>query len=166
MLGDVDLTTRAFWRRHDDGFILDRNRPLWYRNQHTTDVITGEVRSHLETSYGVTSVAAEVSSEEIKSKSLGDHSRTRTGLFLEHRFTPATGWSLVPGATIYHYQDWGWQMWPGFDLGYSPRADINLFVSVGKSFRIPTFTDLFYASPANMGNPDLEPEEATTYDLI
>ncbi|MBU8932863.1 MAG: TonB-dependent receptor [candidate division Zixibacteria bacterium] len=163
--GKAVVSTRAFWRRHDDEFILDRNRPQWYCNQHTTDVFGGEARSYLTTEWGVTSLAVEISAEEIESSSLGDHRRSRTGLFLEHRFTPITNVSVVPGATVYHYEDWGWRMWPGVDIGYRPTETTNLFFTVGKSFRVPTYTDLYYESPANMGNPDLEPEEAWTYEI-
>ena len=31
--------------------------------------------------------------------------------------------------------------------------------------RLPTFTDLYYAGPANIGNPDLLPEEALNFDF-
>ena len=31
--------------------------------------------------------------------------------------------------------------------------------------RLPTFTDLYYQGPTNVGNPDLTPEKATTFEL-
>ena len=41
---------------------------------------------------------------------------------------------------------------------------MNWFVSFGKSFRIPTYTELYYKDPANQGNPDLRPEKSWTYE--
>jgi iron complex outermembrane receptor protein len=37
--------------------------------------------------------------------------------------------------------------------------------SIGSVYRIPTFTDLYYRDPANVGNPDLVPEEGWTWDV-
>ena len=42
---------------------------------------------------------------------------------------------------------------------------IKSYISVNKSLRLPTFTDLFYTGPNNIGNPDLKPEEAWSYEV-
>ena len=31
--------------------------------------------------------------------------------------------------------------------------------------RLPTYTDLYYVGPTNLGNPNLKPEQATTYEI-
>jgi iron complex outermembrane receptor protein len=36
--------------------------------------------------------------------------------------------------------------------------------SAGRSYRIPTFTDLYYADSGNAGNPSLRPESSWTYE--
>ena len=41
---------------------------------------------------------------------------------------------------------------------------MKAYVTVNKSLRLPTFTDLFYTGPSNIGNPDLKPEEAWSYE--
>jgi iron complex outermembrane receptor protein len=41
---------------------------------------------------------------------------------------------------------------------------LNWFASIGRSFRVPSYTEWYYDTPANQGNPDLKPEEAWTYE--
>jgi len=163
-LGNVRVEPRVYWRRHDDDFILDRTRPDWYRNLHTTDVYGAEFQSTFESAWGVTAVGGEIGREEIESESLGDHDRTRGGIFVEHRMEAGSRLTLAGGAFAYHYSDWGWEIWPGLDAGYRLGEHSSLYASVERSFRVPTYTELYYDSPANMGNPDLEPEEAWTYE--
>jgi len=161
----VSLTPRFFWRRHEDDFVLDRNRPDWFRNNHSTDHYGAEIQTSLATSWGTTVIGGELASEEIESSNLGDHSRNRGGLFFEQRFKPTPRLSLVPGAWIFRYSDWGWEAWPGIDIGYRLTSTARIYFSTGRSYRIPTYTELFYKSPANMGNPELRPEEAWTHEL-
>ncbi|MEK0439174.1 MAG: hypothetical protein RLZZ504_90, partial [Bacteroidota bacterium] len=42
---------------------------------------------------------------------------------------------------------------------------LDAYGSVGTGQRLPTFTDLYYSGPSNVGNPWLLPESATTYEL-
>jgi iron complex outermembrane receptor protein len=49
-------------------------------------------------------------------------------------------------------------------VSYWVTDEVKLFGSVNKSLRMPTFTDLFYDGPTNIGNPNLKPEEAVTYE--
>jgi len=163
-LGGVKVEPRVYWRRHDDEFILDRERPDWYRNLHTTDIFGTEFRSTFESRFGVTALGGELGREEIESSNLGDHDRTRGGLFIEHRTQAGDRLTLSGGAFAYHYSDWGWEIWPGLDAGFRLDEQASLYASVERSFRVPTYTELYYESPANVGNPDLQPEEAWTYE--
>ncbi|MBU1320301.1 MAG: TonB-dependent receptor [candidate division Zixibacteria bacterium] len=164
-IGRAVLSPKLFWRRHKDDFILDRNRPEWYRNRHTTDQYGVELLTSLTSFWGVSTLGAELAGEEIKSTNLGSHFRTRGGLFFEMSLTPIAKLVFVPGATVYHYTNWGWNIWPGIDMGYQLSPHARLFFTVGKSFRVPTYTELHYQSPANIGNPDLQPEKSWTYEI-
>ena len=155
---------RVNWRRHNDDFILDRNNPEWYRNQHTTDQYGLEMQSSIATSYGTTVVGIELAKEKLQGNSLGDHKRNRTGLFVEHSQS-LSDVTIVPGFSFYKYSDYDWEYYPGLDIGYQVNSEIRLYGSMGKSFRIPTYTELYYVSPANIGNPDLKPEESWTYEI-
>ncbi|NIA30831.1 MAG: TonB-dependent receptor [Actinobacteria bacterium] len=161
---NYSLSVKAYWQRHKDDFILDSARPDWYRNRHTTGSHGIELRSAFESRFGVSSLGGEIAGEGIKSSNLGNHSRTRGGLFFEQTLRVSKNLTLVPGFSFYYYSDWGWQIWPGLDVGLQLTETLRAFASVGRSFRVPTYTELFYSSPANMGNPDLKPEQAWQYE--
>jgi iron complex outermembrane receptor protein len=43
-------------------------------------------------------------------------------------------------------------------------SKLKLRASLSRAFRLPNYTDLYYHDPANVGNPDLKPEEALNYE--
>jgi outer membrane receptor protein involved in Fe transport len=43
-------------------------------------------------------------------------------------------------------------------------AKFKLRASASRAFRLPSYTDLYYASPSTVGNPNLKPESATSYE--
>jgi iron complex outermembrane receptor protein len=58
----------------------------------------------------------------------------------------------------------GIRLYPGMDLAYRLNDHLKIFSSVNKTLRMPTFTDMFYTSPVQQGNPHLKPEEAVTFE--
>ena len=40
----------------------------------------------------------------------------------------------------------------------------NIYISANSAVRLPTFTDLYYQGPSNVGNPDLQPEKSMTFE--
>jgi len=163
-VGPVTVSPKLYWRQHKDDFILDRSRPNWYRNRHTTDQYGAEFGLTVPSILGTSVLTAEYADERMESSSLGDRSRTRTGLFAEQRLDRGR-WSVSPSLSAYHYSDRDWEAWPGLAVGFRVSEHGRVFGSVGRSFRVPTFTELFYVSPANIGNPDLQPETAWSYEL-
>ena len=157
-------TGSVAWRRHDDDFVLDRTRPDWYRNLHTTDVVTGRLQVDVTTPLGAAALAGEIAHDAIESSSLGNHGRSRGGLFVEQQFGASAGIPITAGISLYGYSDFGWTVSPGIDVAVPVTTRSVAYASVGRSFRAPTFTDRYYVSPANVGNPDLEPEIAWSYE--
>ena len=43
-------------------------------------------------------------------------------------------------------------------------ARFKLRASVSRAFRLPSFTDLYYSDPSTLGNPNLKPESAMSYE--
>ncbi|MFH1686630.1 MAG: TonB-dependent receptor [bacterium] len=156
----LTIMPKIHWRRHEDKFVLDRNRPEWYRNQHTSDQYGGELQVSFSSSLGITSVGGEACREELVSSNLGDHYRWRGGCFIEQQWRPHEGVTLTAGINTYRYTDYDWQSWPGLDFGLQLSRATQLYASAGRAFRVPTYTDLYYQSPANVGNPDLQPEDS------
>jgi iron complex outermembrane receptor protein len=163
--GAVRVAPRVFWRRHEDRYVLDFERPAFYENRHETEVGGAEVRTTLESAAGLTVLGGDLAQENIDSSSLGDHGRTRAGLFVNHRVGLGERASLAAGAFAAYHTDWGWKLWPGADFGVDLGRGARLFLTADKSYRVPTYTELYYRSPASVGNPDLAPEQAWSYEI-
>jgi len=149
IISGTTLTPQIYWRQNTDDFILDRDDPEFYHNQLTTNVYGVEIALALRSRHGLTTFGSELSNEEIGSESLGNHSRMKGGFYLEHRIKPLIKLNVSAGVFASYYPDWGWNVCPGLDAGYTLSEVTRLTVSVGRSFRVPTFTELYYDSPAN-----------------
>jgi len=169
------IKPRIYWRRHDDEFLLVRENPDFYRNLHTTNVIGSEVNGSYRSSLGLTGIGLEYRRELIKSNNLRRpdqpsegfslNDRDNVGIFLEHQFEILQHLDITPGVYFNYFSDYGWNYFPGIDAGYQLTSSLRAFGNIGKSFRIPTYTDLYYVGPDNVGNPDLSPEEATSFEF-
>ncbi len=163
--GNLTFSPKIYWRRNNDDYRLDNLRPDWYRNIHKTNSYGAELQSTFKTSLGISSVGGEISKEEIESTNLGSHNRLKGGLFAEQNFEPIENLSVSIGFFLYSYSKIGWKFWPGFDAGYQLNESVRIFAAYGSAFRIPTYTELYYKSPANMGNPNLQYEKTTNYEI-
>lgn len=161
----VTFSPRAYWRINKDDFVLDRERPEWYRNFHTTNTTGLEFQLSFTSKFGRTAFGGEVGKEWIESTGLGSHSRTKGGIFFEHQVAPVRHFVVIAGAFAYRYSDWGWRIWPGLEFGLRLSEETRLYASLSRSFRVPTYTELYYSDPANKGNPGLKPEEAMEYEI-
>lgn len=160
------INTRFNWRRNQDEYILLRDNPSFYRNLHIGNVLSLESHADFYNKAGVTGIGVELSSVYLRSNNLGQHNRQIATLFLEHRFSLlGEKLDITPGISASHYSDFGTHFFPGIDVGYEITKGIKLFGNTGFTWRIPTFTDLFYEDGANLGNPDLDPESALSYEF-
>ena len=50
-------------------------------------------------------------------------------------------------------------------MGYQLSDQLKLYANAGYTYRIPTYTDLFYNDPTTSGNENLEPEEAISEEI-
>ncbi len=161
---NLKLKMKFYHIEHHDDFILDRFNPEWYRNKHKTDVNGIESQISFNTKFGITVIGGNFEKDHIKSNSLGNHQRETASLFLEQR-KDLTGKLYIDTALyLYHYSGWGWEPIPSVTLNYRLNNSTDLFLNIGKSFRIPTYTELYYLSPANSGNPSLQPEKSTEFE--
>jgi len=53
----------------------------------------------------------------------------------------------------------------GMDASYRLFENLYFNVGVNHSYRLPTFTDLYYKSATQISNPNLKPEQSTTYEV-
>jgi iron complex outermembrane receptor protein len=162
-MADSELVSNAFWRRHNDDFEIEI-ADAWQRNRHQSDAFGIQLNTQFKSKWGTTAVGGEAAMETLQSSNLGDHDRQRSGLFFEQKICPAERWTVGVGTSAMNYSDWGWEYWPGTEMNFAFGDGLHWFASAGRSFRIPTYTELYYDSPANQGNPDLDPEHAWTYE--
>jgi len=160
-----NVSPKLYWRRNDDNYLLNYAVPSFYQNTHQTNIYGAEIQASWTNSFGITSFGGEYIVDKIQSTNLGNHSRKNKGIFVEEKFLPVKNFTVIAGAFAYNYAAIGWRLWPSLDLGYNISKVIRLSGSVGKAFRIPTYTELYYSSPASKGNPDLRHEETVNYEL-
>jgi iron complex outermembrane receptor protein len=158
------VAPRLSWRRHRDHYVLDGDNPALYENRHRTDVFGAEIRASLDSAAGATSFGAELAGESIDSDSLGDHDRRRGGIYGNHRVALGGRASLAAGAFAAYHSGWGWEVWPGADATLEVGGGLRLLASADRSYRVPTYTELYYDSPTSVGDPGLRPEEAWTWE--
>ena len=162
----LKIRPRLYWKRNQDMFLLRRNDPGFYRNLHITDKMGAEVNASYSSAIGVTGFGVDVSKIYIRSNNLGNRNRFMTNMFLEHRFKLLNDkLDVTPGVAVTYFSDFKFHVFPGIDVGYKLTNNFKLYGNAGYTYRIPTYTDLFYRDPATEGNPDLKPEEALSGEL-
>ena len=159
------LLSRVYWRQNEDEFRLKRKEPAFFQNNHTSTVAAIETHGSYNSKLGVTGVGLEVRQEAIVSSNLGEHSRDLVGVFAEQFISVGKKGEIRGGLYSNYYSEYGWKHFPGVEIGYQVTSALRLFSGAGSSFRIPTYTDLYYRGPTNVGNPNLMPEEAFSVEL-
>lgn len=163
--GWLRWTTKAYIRKNFDTYTLFRNDPSIYQNKHRTDVGGGEMHASYTYRIGIAGIGVEYRHEAINSSNLGKWTRSNMGVFAENRM-----WflqerlSLNTGVYVNQSNDFGTQVLPSAELVYGVSESLSAFGSWGQSFRLPTFTDLYYVGPTNLGSPNLKPEEANNFE--
>ncbi|WP_111707995.1 TonB-dependent receptor plug domain-containing protein [Lutibacter citreus] len=160
------IKPRLYWRRNQDMYLFLRHNPPAYRNLHISNKFGAETNVVLNSDLGKTGVGLDVSRVFLVSNNLGNHNRTAITGFLEHRFEFLDNkLDITPGVAISYYSDFDSKAFPGLDAGYRFSDSFKLYGNIGYTYRVPTFTDLFYVGPTTLGNPDLEPESALSEEI-
>jgi len=172
------IKPKLYWKRNQDMYVYLRDNPSVYRNLHISNKIGAELNGSYESNNGITGFGVDISSVKLSSNNLGERKRTMVNLFLEHQMkfaenkidvTPGVAFSYFSDvSTNQNYQNNFFRnffMYPGIDIGYVLNDDIKLYSNVGYTYRVPTYTDLFYASPTTIGNENLKPEKAFTKEI-
>ncbi len=172
--GKLKHATKAYWRGNRDRYLLVRNDPRAYENFHRTNVLGLEWNGSMETRAGITGVGMEYRREiingnwvrngEERKSNLDGYSRDQAGLYLEQKIKVGGHLDIGPGIYVSWYSDFGCNVFPGLDIGYGINRHWRVYANAGKSYRVPTFYDQYYQSPAERGDPGIQPEKAWTYE--
>ncbi len=179
------IIANSYLRKHWDRFELFRSNPAsWYagHNYHLTTTSGAKVSYQYLTQVGRTQLGTEIRNENIISNRLGDtlsnpvkvsgadgvyytlgDNRVIYNFFADqviyfNRF-------VISGGFNYSYcssfkGNWSY----GVDAAYRLLGKLKIYTSANRSFRNPTFTDLYYVGATNIGNINLKPESAITYE--
>jgi iron complex outermembrane receptor protein len=184
--GRLHFTPVIYYRRNADKFMLFRgNAPDWYRdhNYHRTDTWGGNMSAWLLWPAGKTTFGTEYRSENILSSLLGEpsdklvpvsgedayytnsDSRSKLSAHIEHACF-FSDWILTAGGILSYISGStaGLYFLPGMEIRIPAGSSLRAGLSWQRAMRLPTFTDLYYSGPVNIGNPLLKPEYSNTLD--
>ena len=174
-INNLKIKPRIYWRWNQDNYLFIRENPEAYQNLHKTNTLGAEINSSFKSDLGITGFGIEFRKETINGdwvrggtetkSNLDGFYRDNFGLYVDHKLRIGNRLDMTPGVYVNWYSDFGWNTFPGIDMGYNINDKIRLYGNVGKSYRIPTFYDQYYSSPIEEGNPELKPEDAITYEI-
>jgi iron complex outermembrane receptor protein len=163
---NLSITPKLYWRRGQDEYIYIRDNPSVYRNLHKTNKVSAELSGSYFSDLGVTGFGIDLSTVNISSNNLGEHKRTTVNLFADHTFKLMDNKLMVsPGIAFSYFSDLSFHSFPGLDLGYNLNSNFKLYSNIGKTYRIPTYTDLYYSDRTTIGNENLNPESAISTEF-
>ena len=174
-LGSWKILTQAYWRNHDDHYIYLRSKPDIYQNQHYTNTFGLEVHATNSNKFGVSGIGIDLRNEGIRSynysggnrsEQLGIRDRNLQGFFAEHQFNFLQNkLQFTPGIYANLLNRNQVDLFPGFDAQYHVNPTYTAFATFDNAMRLPTFTDLYYRGPANIGNSNLTPEKTINSEI-
>ncbi len=179
--------SEGFYKYNNGVFIKGNDTAAtWYKghNYHRTDVreLEGNV-SYNFGRFGETSVGLDYRQEKIVSSLLGkplDETikvpgdgrgiytkgdlRDNYSVFVEHNVTVGA-FNFSAGLLFNYNTAFGNDLMPGIDISYRFSEKWLAYGSYNKSFRFPTFTDLYYRLGGAQGSQTLKPEYSDNYEL-
>lgn len=165
-LKKITLTPRVYWRRNKDTYLFLRHNPDFYKNIHESNKFGGEVNININSNFGKTGFGIDIANIDLVSNNLGNHNRNAFTSFLEHRLELFSDkLDITPGVALSHYSDFGTNVFPGIDIGFALYDNLKLYGNAGYTYRVPSFTDLYYKGQTNIGNENLKPESALAEEL-
>ena len=171
--GALHFTPALYWNHGEDRFELFRGAPDKYPfNYHKTDVFGANLNFRVDTRLGQTAFGAEARHERIISTNLGEKrahprgvyvcglDRTAFNLFLEHHVVLGRLSASAGLTTVYNTGNKeGIRLFPGIDANFRITDAVRLYASYNTSYRMPTFTELYYSVGGHLADPNLKAEK-------
>jgi iron complex outermembrane receptor protein len=156
---------RGYVRNHGDHFRWDINRPGFAENQHRTNATEGDVIAGRDLGERRRlTLGAGGGGDWVRSSNLGDHEYGRLHAFAEIQWPLAARAVLTGGLRFDDYSTFGSAWSPSLAASVWLGRNLRLRGSAAHAFRVPTFTELYYHDPANLGRPDLVAERGWSMD--
>jgi iron complex outermembrane recepter protein len=168
LAGEHVLGTAAGWswrlgesyRSHGDHFIFNQTNPALSNNRHRSHAVLATFAGSRPAAGGTASIGVEGGADWIRSTNLGHHATSRVSGFAEWRRPVAKTAQFDATLRVDGYDEFGASVSPSIGAGWWPAPRLRLRASVGRAFRVPTFTERYYSDPANLARADVGPEHA------
>lgn len=175
---ELIIKPKLYWKRNQDMYVYLRQDPSVYRNLHISDKVGIEVNASTPNSLGNLGIGFDLSKVSLSSNNLGNRNRTMFNMFIEQQIKFQNDKiDFTPGVAISYFSDVSTRLnyqsnffnnlffYPGIDFGYRFNKNLKIYSNVGYTYRMPTYTDLFYSSPTTLGNENLKLEKALTKEF-
>lgn len=158
MMDNWSSSFKTSYRFNWDDYRFIKQDPSYYQNIHHNHLLQGIWMNYHDLKFVDLRWGVDMNQTWIRSSNLGDWNRFNSGLFLD--IIPQWEIPLQINAGLYvnYNQDWGLKILPGIDASYKINSNLALFAGWATGQRIPTYTDLYYVGPSNIGNEHLKPE--------
>lgn len=154
------LKPSLLYRYHSDYYVLDRYNHAFYRNTHRTNTFILSLPLRYSSDKLDFLTGYELYLDDIDSTRLGQHSRTAHSAFASLNSTVAK-WTTKLDLRLDHYSGGiGNEVSPSLGIAYRANDNIKLRLAGNRSFRLPSYTELYYTSPVHVSNPALSAERA------
>ena len=177
--GLLHFSPALYWNHNEDRFELFRDEPDKYPfNYHKTNVIGLNLNFYVDSKLGRTSFGTEARHEAIRSTNLGEPlespdgkyvcglARTAYNLFLEHNVTAGPLTASAGLTAVYNTgNNEGVKFFPGADVSLRITDAARVFASYNTSYRMPTFTDLYYSVGGHRADPNLRSEKFNAFEF-
>ena len=162
---NIAVNASTYWRRNQDEYLFLRQNPSFFRNMHINNTLGVNLNVIATNKLGETAFGVDLSKVWIQSNNLGKRQRDVQTAFLEHKFSLLNERLFVtPGVQASNFSDFDGVFLPGIDASYRISKKVTVFANAGYTYRVPTYTDLFYQGRTNIGNENLNPEVALSYE--
>lgn len=184
--GRIQIFPSIYWNRAHDHYQLIRGMSPTQENYHMTDVYGATINAQTKWLLGITAIGAEFRNEGILSTALGKQlseseyvkiggtdrnytkkdNRTNICYYLEHDITlRQISISLGLMTNMNTWLDHRYRLYPGVDVSYRITNATKLFAAWNMAQRMPTFTDIYYKSPTQVGYAGLKPERTSEFNI-
>ena len=155
---------QAMLRNHADEFRLKRNDPAFYTNTHVSNVLSYEAQLSVNVNRQQLLFGLEQRLEQLNSSNLGLRERQYQSGFVQAQGSLGTV-SYAAGLLVFAYNLDNPQLMPSLQLGKGLANRQYIFANYSRGNRVPSWTEMFYTDPSNVGNPNLLPEFSHATEL-
>ena len=158
-----DVTLTPYLHRTQDTFWLDRDNPSGYRNDHTTWV--GGNGLEFSDPQSGRFFKLEAQRDHLRSTNLGERGRFFYSGQMGVKTQYYQRWSYAAAVEMKYFNEYPLKMLPRLELGYQLTNFWRLGASAQRIYRQPSYTELYYNSVSNQGNPDLNPQTSDNAEI-